>query len=243
MLWVSLLFWPPSDIFLATAREKMQPTTTRLTIRSSLALYTVFCAVAFVAGSVFAVFVLQFTWIGAVATSLVGVLLAATALGQGLFTTVELGDDWVRLRSPFKRVSIARQDVAAVNLWMATPFEESKPPVVPSGNAPDCSPYRSTNRSRYVACVPAEGDRRSLRPRVAPLQKMTPRPPLDARTDSLHEEIACAANWYHDAASDSMAKWNVGQSAGTAQPSRSLSQACRMPRGSDSGAFLERSLS
>ncbi|TLZ55190.1 MAG: hypothetical protein E6K17_06350 [Methanobacteriota archaeon] len=56
-----------------------------------------------------------------------GVLLAATALGQGLFTTVELGDDWVRLRSPFKRVSIARQDVAAVNLWMATPFEESKP--------------------------------------------------------------------------------------------------------------------
>ena len=56
------------------------------------------------------------------------------------------------------------------------------------------------------------------------------------------KRLLCAANWYHDAASDSMAKWNVGQSAGTAQPSRSLSQACRMPRGSDSGAFLERSL-
>src|SRR6266705_691569 len=54
-------------------------------------------------------------------------LVALISLGQGLFTSATLGEDYVRLHSPFREVLIRSVDVHHQSLWRRTPQEAFLP--------------------------------------------------------------------------------------------------------------------
>jgi len=89
--------------------------------------YIVMLPVGITVGTLSGIF-FNLHWVVALAGSTGGMIVGEVALGQGLFTRVELTRDGVLLSSPFRRVTVARWDVANMTLWLRSPNEETKPP-------------------------------------------------------------------------------------------------------------------
>ena len=88
--------------------------------------YIVMLPVGITVGTLLGIF-LKLHWVVALAGSTGGMIVGEVALGQGLFSRVELTRDGVILSSPFRRATVARGDVANMTLWLRSPNEETKP--------------------------------------------------------------------------------------------------------------------
>jgi len=96
------------------------------TIRSSLIIYAATSVVGVVVGLLLGNF-FKFPLFVTVPAAVIFAFIGEFAVGQGLFTRVELAGNAVVLISPFRRVKVVSAEVAAVDLWVRSADEDRKP--------------------------------------------------------------------------------------------------------------------